>query len=214
MSRLKKILAPSASWAEIQTTVEINRMSRGRCTALTVYFNRGHFLSLYIMQFNQFPPWNIVFMAQAVVKNINGKFSGPATFFRGGGQCQCPPNKYYTFFHRKPVQVGASTAARIRVTGVAPSLPWEGAPPPLMGDTPSPPPLWSFAPPFPQASPYSYIITLYHFFQKSITLQFYVTLSWNFAGCKKSRGGGEGGEKGGSKGPPPPPPSFRIWMFM
>ena len=67
-------------------------------------------------------------MAQAVVKNINGKFSGPATFF-GGGAMPMPlttigfRNKYYTFFHWKPMQVGASTAARIRVTGVAPSLP-------------------------------------------------------------------------------------------
>ena len=75
-----------------------------------------------------------------LLKTLMGSFQALQHFSGGGGQCQCPPNKYYTFFHRKPVQVGASTAARIRVTGVAPSLPWEGAPPPLMGDTPSPPP--------------------------------------------------------------------------
>ena len=34
-------------------------------------------------------------MAQAFIKNINGNFSGPATFFRGGGQYQCPPNYYW-----------------------------------------------------------------------------------------------------------------------
>ena len=143
-----------------------------------------------------------------LLKTLMGSFQALQHFSGGGGQCQCPPNKYYTFFHRKPVQVGASTAARIRVTGVAPSLPWEGAPPPLMGDTPSPPPLWSFAPPFPQASPYSYIITLYHFFQKSITLQFYVTLSWNFAGCKKFSRGGWRGRKGGEQGASAPSPLF------
>ena len=142
-----------------------------------------------------------------------GIFQALQHFSGGGGNTNAPlttigfRNKYYTFFHWKPMQVGASTAARIRGTGVAPSLPWEGAPPPLMGDTPSPPPLWSFAPPFPQASPYSYIITLYHFFQKSITLQFYVTLSWNFAGCKKfSRGGVKGAKRGGARGLRPLPP--------
>ena len=68
-------------------------------------------------------------MAQAFIKNINGNFSGPATFFRGGGGNTNAPlttigfrNKYSTFFHWKPMQVWASTAAPIRVTGVTPSL--------------------------------------------------------------------------------------------
>ena len=51
-------------------------------------------------------------MAQAFIKNINGNFSSPATFLRGGDNNNAPltiigfRNKYSTFFHGKTLKVG------------------------------------------------------------------------------------------------------------
>ena len=51
-------------------------------------------------------------MAQALIKNINGNFSGPPNIFQGGGNANAPlttigfRNKYSTFFHGKTLKVG------------------------------------------------------------------------------------------------------------
>ena len=180
MNRSKKILALCASWAKIQNAVEINRLSRGRYTAQAVKFNRGHFFFIVHHEFNQFPPWNTLFIAQAFIKNINGNFSGPATFFRGGGQCQCPltkigfRNKYSTFFPWETTAgwgINSSTYKGDRC-GAIPTL--KGATTPSQGG--KPPPL-GLSPSIPFMS-----LHFINLFQISITLQCYVTLSWNFTG--------------------------------
>ena len=149
MSRLKKdwrqVLPEPRYRPRLKSTVwaEVGALPLWYISTVVTVF------SLYIKSSTNFHLEILFLWHRLLLKTLMGIFQA-LQHFSGGGQCQCPPNKYYTFFHRKPVQVGASTAARIRVTGVAPSLPWKGPPPPLRGGNR---PLWSF----PKASP------LYHY---------------------------------------------------